>query len=747
MKFGLLLQSHLIAEWRQFYLDYERLKDIISSYCGDDIDEEEQESCWSKLCKICPMMFDEVDEELLNMHDEVRFRSNTVMEPYRFAVNFDAQSMSQNVYGTASNPVLDHVSFPVVHVGPQTSEWEIKETWRNCILSEVKKVNTFYQGLERQLMKEYHGLEERFSSEFSQHSLAKLPHYSPMTNGDNMFNLPTQAFSSGANKHLLKLGLILLYQRCIALSNFVGLNHIGFNKILKKFDKNANSKMKSDLMSIVNDCRFVKSKEIAKLTDNIVKIYANAFERSDEVRGKVKLLENIKVTEGQKEGYFWLGLKMGMNVVLGIWTLYSYETLHRGLPHHSLYVFRGILCLISFGWFWGFDVWVWSKYRINYVFIFEFDPRSRLTYYEIWSESASWTTIYLVCTLIYLKSCHYIGDRYLIVIPAALYSFFILRLFCPLIFPYWETRACLLANLWQTIIAPFGLVRFRHFYTGDVLTSLVKVLADFYMATCLLVTGEFNFAKDTGSCHNSKPVGIPVIICLPYWFRLMQCLNQVWKTGERFPYRSSTGRLSPARKCMLNAIKYFLCLMVTLIGALHGSFGHLTTVYEDWNAYRLFWIAMMIISTLYSYSWDVFMDWNLSFDSFREPRPKGRMMYHFSWYYFAVFFDLILRFFWCFTLLPFDVNPYFISHDDIAFVYFVAIAELARRAMWGIFRVENAHESNTDEFRKYNYVPVLFDNEGALERKKFNGMETGVVVELGSMVMVVIIVICIVVLT
>ena len=66
-------------------------------------------------------------------------------EPYRFAVNFDAQSMSQNVYGTASNPVLDHVSFPVVNVGPQTSEWEIKETWRNCILSEVKKVNTFYQ--------------------------------------------------------------------------------------------------------------------------------------------------------------------------------------------------------------------------------------------------------------------------------------------------------------------------------------------------------------------------------------------------------------------------------------------------------------------------------------------------------------------------------------------------------------------------------------------------------------------------
>ena len=43
---------------------------------------------------------------------------------------------------------------------------------------------------------------------------------------------------SVATKRVMKLSIVILYQRCIALENFVGLNQIGFNKICKKFDKN-----------------------------------------------------------------------------------------------------------------------------------------------------------------------------------------------------------------------------------------------------------------------------------------------------------------------------------------------------------------------------------------------------------------------------------------------------------------------------------------------------------------------------
>ena len=39
-------------------------------------------------------------------------------------------------------------------------------------------------------------------------------------------------------------------------------------------------------------------------------------------------------------------------------------------------VFRGIFGLIAWHWFWGMSVYVWTRYRINYIYLFEFDPRN-----------------------------------------------------------------------------------------------------------------------------------------------------------------------------------------------------------------------------------------------------------------------------------------------------------------------------------------------------------------------------------
>ena len=80
-------------------------------------------------------------------------------------------------------------------------------------------------------------------------------------------------------------------------------------------------------------------------------------------------------------------------------------------------------------------------------------------------------------------------------------------------------------------------------FVTDVLTSMVKILADLYMATCLLIMNQFNTPKDHGSCHRSKYIGIPIIIMLPYWWRFLQCLRKYKETGRRFPH-------------VVNAVKY-----------------------------------------------------------------------------------------------------------------------------------------------------------------------------------------------
>ena len=41
---------------------------------------------------------------------------------------------------------------------------------------------------------------------------------------------------------------------------------------------------------------------------------------------------------------------------------------------------QGLGCLVILGWMWGINLYVWSTFRINYLYIFELDPRVTLNY-------------------------------------------------------------------------------------------------------------------------------------------------------------------------------------------------------------------------------------------------------------------------------------------------------------------------------------------------------------------------------
>ena len=63
------------------------------------------------------------------------------------------------------------------------------------------------------------------------------------------------------------------------------------------------------------------------------------------------------------------------------------------------------------------------------------------------------------------------------------------------------------------------------------------------------------------------------------------------------------------------------------------------------------WVAAYVTSTLYTYAWDVRIDWrlgNLQHGGLRERRMFSRV----GWYYLAIVSDLVLRFGWALTLVP-----------------------------------------------------------------------------------------------
>jgi hypothetical protein len=70
----------------------------------------------------------------------------------------------------------------------------------------------------------------------------------------------------------------------------------------------------------------------------------------------------------------------------------------------------------------------------------------------------------------------------------------------------------------------------------------------------------------------------------------MQCLRRYVDTGQR--------------RQLANAGKYSVAFFVIAFSFLRGKF-------KDQDVFTALWIAFVVIGTVYSYYWDIKMDWSL----------------------------------------------------------------------------------------------------------------------------------------
>ncbi len=83
---------------------------------------------------------------------------------------------------------------------------------------------------------------------------------------------------------------------------------------------------------------------------------------------------------------------------------------------------------------------------------------------------------------------------YLFPTPVAAFTlgvtiFFILFCFMPFHVFYLRARKELLIVLWNILISPFGIVRFKHFFLADIITSFVNPLKDLGNISCFFFRG------------------------------------------------------------------------------------------------------------------------------------------------------------------------------------------------------------------------------------------------------------------
>jgi hypothetical protein len=91
-----------------------------------------------------------------------------------------------------------------------------------------------------------------------------------------------------------------------------------------------------------------------------------------------------------------------------------------------------------------------------------------------------------------------------------------------------------------------------------------------------------------------------------------------------------------------------------------------------------------------------------------------RFVHFLQWYYVAAVVNLAARFLWTLTISPESIGIFL---NPIIFSSILAGLEIARRAIWNLFRMENEQLTNVGKFRVVKEVPpVHLTVEAKMER-------------------------------
>uniref|UniRef100_A0A0A9YJX7 Xenotropic and polytropic retrovirus receptor 1 n=1 Tax=Lygus hesperus TaxID=30085 RepID=A0A0A9YJX7_LYGHE len=340
----------------------------------------------------------------------------------------------------------------------------------------------------------------------------------------------------------------------------------------------------------------------------------------------------------------------------------------------------------------GVNVYGWRSSGVNHVLIFELDPRHHLSEQHIMEMAAIFAVMWTLSVLAFIYS-DFLGIP-AFVNPLALTLIMLAFLFNPTKTLRHEARFWTLRIMGRIMSAPFFYVGFADFWLADQLTSLVPALVDQIFFSCYYITiSDWNIAIDvTDVCIKKYHYLRLVVSCLPYWFRFAQCLRRYRDTKERFPH-------------LANAAKYATSFFVItfshifLITNIRGSFESLTT-----NPWFYMWLFASIVSTCYSYTWDIKMDWGLFDKTAAENKfLREETVYSSSWYYYgAIVEDLLARLGWILSISLVEMG---FIHAELM-VSILSTCEVFRRFIWNFFRLENEHLNNCGKFRAVRDISV-----------------------------------------
>jgi len=499
----------------------------------------------------------------------------------------------------------------------------------------------------------------------------------------------------------LKLAFSEFYLSLILLQNYQNLNFTGFRKILKKHDK----MLRTEAGGIwreehVETSHFHTNKDIDKLIADTETTVTTELEGGD----RQKAMKRLRVPPlGDQQSpwtTFKVGLFSGAFLVLMIATVlsavfHSYKTSEDLAEQNDWRVvvrlYRGPFLVILFLFLMGINVYGWRSSGVNHVLIFELDPRNHLSEQHLMELAAIFGVIWTLSVLTFLYSAQLSIPAY--ANPLSLFIIMAIFMFNPTKTFKHDARFWLLRVIPRIILAPFFYVGFADFWLADQLNSLSQALKDFQFLICFYISGEtldanWDNADSLGYCSSSTWWLVPLVACLPAWFRFAQCIRRYRDHKEAFPH-------------LVNAGKYSTTFFVVAFSTLDSAYKTDT----ERSPFFYLYVLSAIIASCYTYIWDIKMDWGFFTAGAGDNRFLREEIVYSSkgYYYFAIIEDLVLRFSWAYQLILKEIG--FAAYAEFTTSVFAAL-EVVRRFIWNFFRLENEHLNNCGKFRAVRDISV-----------------------------------------
>lgn len=452
------------------------------------------------------------------------------------------------------------------------------------------------------------------------------------------------------------------------------------------------------LATLVEDQALVRQTANALLVSDMNKDAAGGGEEGRDVDTHlIEHLEKDKGLVGQaihnevdrlKFQFFNLGMTMGASLQMFIVTfflLFISSNVNVGplneLSKEYYPVFRMVIYIVWFFSLYGCVLFILKRYHIDYFTILDL-PRDH-TYQFVIQGAASAAYVVFTCFLLYvLVISGLLQNTWLSGISKHVFP--ALALMIPTAMFLWpidkHTHVCygvdqngasqrynLLKQLGAVLMAPLTPSTRIRGIIADILCSMPKVFSD--MIYTVYLYKDFDLNSKIQTVNNTSTLYFyfsTYLTILPYLIRWLQSVRECYDKPET------------AHRHTFNLCKYALSVFVTLLNLAQKS-----STPENAFFWRTSWQCVAGFTTIMSYYADVCTNWGLGNRNSKNWMLRDQLIFPAWSYYFAIVMNLLFRICWAINISP--GQPYIAQN----FVLIIGCAELFRRNLWLIFRVES----------------------------------------------------------